>query len=148
MILAYIYNVLPLQLVQHECCMTPLPRFHLRLVAKFDQLRFQVDLWKKERFKKFFLSDMRYWLTQNFEVNFSSGRWANLVVSSANVDARMMTGHFLNNDRITFHKLVTRWQNIVLKREIVTFNQFGQKMVTLTTHGKDYPLLHHGISIL
>ena len=60
-----------------------------------------------------------YWsmgkLTENFKVDFSPSRTAHFIVSSANVDARMMTRHILNDDRVPFNELISRRKNVVLK---------------------------------
>ena len=47
-------------------------------------------------------------LTKNFEVDFSSRRTAHLIVSSADINAGVMTGHILNDDRVTICRCFTR----------------------------------------
>ena len=47
-------------------------------------------------------------LTENFEVNLSTGRTSHLIVSSANINARMVTRHILNDDRLSIGGCFTR----------------------------------------
>ena len=63
-------------------------------------------------------------LTENFEVDFGASGGAHIIVSSADVDARVMTRHILNDNRVAFFEFFTRRKEIILERQQCILKQF------------------------
>lgn len=87
-----------------------------------DRLQFQADLKEihmcKNRSRKSFLLMIQQLkkLTENFEVDFGASGGAHIIVSSADVDARVMTRHILNDNRVAFFEFFTRRKEIILEQ--------------------------------